>query len=101
MGWRQRWPQSAAQEERAERVWNSSYGVGAPRGILNLVWGLVATMLSVVLTAICAIAVAIAATMGKQHAVTVITRAWARGIIGVCGVKVQIEGLENLTGLKS
>ena len=79
----------------------SPYAAGAHRGIFNLAWGLVATMLSVLWTAPCAIAAAIVGMMGKQHAVTLITRAWGRGIIGVCGIKVQIEGLENLAGLKS
>jgi 1-acyl-sn-glycerol-3-phosphate acyltransferase len=79
----------------------SSYAAAAPRGIFNLVWGVVATLLSVVWTAICAIGAAIAALMHKPHAVTLVTRAWGRGIIAVCGIKVQIEGLENLAGLKS
>src|ERR1039458_8346609 len=74
---------------------------GAPRGVINPAWGLVATILSVLSTAPFADPAAIAATMGKQHAVTVISRAWGRGIIGLCGIKVQIEGLENLAGLKS
>jgi 1-acyl-sn-glycerol-3-phosphate acyltransferase len=52
-------------------------------------------------TAICGIGAAIAAMLDKPHAVTVITRAWGRGIIAVSGIKVQIEGLENLAGLKS
>ncbi len=79
----------------------SPYAAGARRGIFNLAWGIIATMLSVLWTAPFAIAAAIAATMGKHHAVTVITRVWGRGIIALCGVKVQIEGLENLAGLKS
>ena len=32
---------------------------------------------------------------------TLVTRAWGRGIITVSGIKVKIEGLENLAGLKS
>jgi 1-acyl-sn-glycerol-3-phosphate acyltransferase len=79
----------------------SPYTVAAPRGIFNLAWGVVATFLSVLWTAICAIAAATAAAMGKTHAVTVISRVWGRGIIGLCGINVQIEGLENLSGLKS
>ncbi len=62
---------------------------------------MVATSLSVLWTAICAIGAAIAAMMGRMHAVTVVSRAWGRGIIAVSGIKVQIEGLENLAGLKS
>jgi len=79
----------------------SSYTAAAPRGVFNLAWGVVATLLSVLWTVPCAIAAAIAATMGKMHAVTQISRVWGRVIIGLCGVKVQIEGLENLAGLKS
>ena len=79
----------------------SSYTAAAPRGVFNLAWGVAATALSVLWTAPCAVAAAIAGAMGKLHAVTLITRVWARAIIGVCGIKVQIEGLENLAGLKS
>jgi 1-acyl-sn-glycerol-3-phosphate acyltransferase len=79
----------------------SSYTAAAPRGIFNLAWGVVATFLSAVWTAICATGAALSALMNKPHWVTVVTRAWGRGIIAVCGIKVQIEGLENLAGLKS
>ena len=79
----------------------SSYTAVAPRGVFNLAWGVVATFLSAVWTAICATGAALSALMNKPHWVTVVTRAWGRGIIAVCGIKVQIEGLENLAGLKS
>ena len=79
----------------------SSYTVAAPRGVFNLVWGAIATLLSALWTAVCATGAAIAADMGKMHGVTVVSRAWGRGIIRLCGIKVQIEGLENLAGLKS
>ena len=79
----------------------SSYTAAPPRGIFNLAWGVVATFLSALWTMICATAAAIAALMNKPHAVTAVTRAWGRGIIAVCGIKVEIEGLENLTALKS
>jgi 1-acyl-sn-glycerol-3-phosphate acyltransferase len=79
----------------------SSYTAAAQRGIFNLAWGVVATVISVLWTAPFAIAAAILAAMGKLHALTLITRVWARGIIRFCGIKVQIEGLENLAGLNS
>lgn len=79
----------------------SPYTVAAPRGIFNLAWGVVATILSVLWTAVCAVIAAALAAMGKTHALTVISRAWGRGIIGLCGINVRIEGLENLAGLKS
>ncbi len=79
----------------------SSYTAAAPRGILNLAWGVVATFLSVIWTMICATGAAISALLNKPRWVTMVTRAWGRGIIAVCGIKVEIEGLENLAGLKS
>jgi 1-acyl-sn-glycerol-3-phosphate acyltransferase len=79
----------------------SSYTAAAPRGIFNLAWGIVATILSAIWTMICATGAALSALVNKPHWVTLVTRAWGRGIIEVCGIKVQIEGLENLTGLKS
>ncbi len=79
----------------------SSYTAAPPRGIFNLAWGVVATVLSAIWTMICASGAALSALMNKPHWVTVVTRAWGRGIIGVCGIKVEVEGLENLTGLKS
>ena len=79
----------------------SPYAASAPRGIFNFIWGLIATFLSVLWTAVCAIGAALGGMLGKHHAVTVITRWWGRGIIRTCGIRVEIEGLENLAGLKS
>ena len=79
----------------------SSYTAAPPRGIFNLAWGVVATTLAALWTMVCASGAAISALMNKPHWVTVVTRAWGRGIIAVSGIKVQIEGLENLAGLKS
>jgi 1-acyl-sn-glycerol-3-phosphate acyltransferase len=79
----------------------SSYTATPRRGIFNLAWGVVATFLSALWTAICAIGAASAALMNRPHWVTVVTRAWGRGIVAVSGIKVEIEGLENLDGLKS
>ena len=79
----------------------SPYTAAAPRGVFNLAWGVVATLLSVIWTGICAISAASAALINKPHWVTLVTRAWGRGIIAVSGIKVKIEGLENLDGLKS
>jgi len=79
----------------------SPYAAANRRGILNLVWGAIATLLSGLWTAICAVGAAIGAMLRTQHAVTVISRAWGRGIIRLCGIRVEIEGLENLDGLES
>jgi 1-acyl-sn-glycerol-3-phosphate acyltransferase len=79
----------------------SPLSAATPRGIVNLAWGSVATVISVLWTAVCATGAALSALAGRNHAVTLVTRAWGRGIIAVCGIRVKIEGLENLAGLKS
>jgi 1-acyl-sn-glycerol-3-phosphate acyltransferase len=85
----------------AERIETSAVAPAAPRGIVMTVWGAVATVLSILMTVVCAILAAIFAAMGAYHAITRLTRIWGRFIIAVCGVKVEIEGLENLAGLKT
>jgi len=76
----------------------SSYA-GPHRGGFNLVWGLIGTGLSVLWTVPCAILAAIFATTGQRHAVTVVSRLWGRVLIRLCGIRVEIEGMENLAGL--
>jgi len=71
------------------------------RGIIELAWGIFATFLCVLWTAISASLAALFAALAMPHAVTLVSRAWGRGIISVCGIKVEIEGLENIADLKS
>jgi 1-acyl-sn-glycerol-3-phosphate acyltransferase len=71
------------------------------RGIVNLVWGILATFLSVLWTAISATLAALFAALGMLHAVTLVSRGWGRGIILLCGIKVEMEGLENIADLSS
>jgi 1-acyl-sn-glycerol-3-phosphate acyltransferase len=73
----------------------------ASRGIVSLVWGILATLLSVLWTTISATLAALFAALGMPHAVTVVSRGWGRGIILVCGIKVEMEGLENIADLSS
>jgi 1-acyl-sn-glycerol-3-phosphate acyltransferase len=79
----------------------SSISAAPSRGPLNILWGVIATLLSGLYTAILAPIAAIAALMGRSHMVTLLTRLWGQLIINTCGVKVEIVGLENLAGLKS
>jgi 1-acyl-sn-glycerol-3-phosphate acyltransferase len=79
----------------------SSLPATTPRCPVSFLWGAVATLLSGIYTAILAPIAAIAALMGRSHAVTLLTRLWGWLIIRTCGVKVEIVGLENLAGLKS
>ena len=93
--------QRAKYSGMANHAQASPYAAASPRGIFNLAWGVAATVLSVLWTVPCAFAAATLAAIGKPHAITPVTRLWARAIIWFCGIKVQIEGLENLAGLKS
>lgn len=85
----------------ADQLEASSLPAAASRGPISLVWGTIATLLSVVYTAILGPCAAIAATFKWPHAVTLLSRLWGRLIIRTCGVRLEIEGLENLAGLKS
>lgn len=68
-------------------------------GIMRRMWGLAATILSVLYTVILAPFAALTAPFFHGHAVTHIGRLWARLIMRTCGVRLEIEGLENLAGL--
>jgi 1-acyl-sn-glycerol-3-phosphate acyltransferase len=71
------------------------------RSVIELVWGAVATAMAVVYTAIFAPLAALAGILGYPHLATPVTRMWARLILGTCGVRVEIDGLENLAGLQT
>jgi len=73
----------------------------APRGPLKWIWGAAATGLCVLVTAVLALGAAILAAIRRPHAVTSLTRFWGRLLIGICGVTVELQGLENLDGLRS
>ena len=77
----------------------SSYTAAAPRrGIFNLLWGVVVTILSAVWTMICATGASLSALMNQAALGDGGHAREGRGIIAVCGIKVEIEGLENLAG---
>ncbi len=73
----------------------------APVRMFKLAWGALATALGVLYTVILAPAAAIGARLGLHAAVSSVSRWWAWMIIRTCGVKVEIEGLEHVAGLKS
>jgi len=85
----------------ANQVEASSIQSAAPVRILKSVWGAAGSAMGLVYTIICAPLAAITARLGFNHLTSVISRVWARLIIGSCGIKVEIEGRENLRGLKS
>ncbi len=72
-----------------------------PRGIVELLWGAAATALAVFYTAALAPCAALVSMLGYPHLATPISRFWGWLILRTSGVKVEIEGLEHLAGLKS
>ena len=72
----------------------------AQRGIVEYIWGAVATVLAVVYTRLSRPAPRWSAA-GYPHLATPISRLWGWLITRTSGVKVEIEGLEHLAGLRS
>src|SRR5271170_3270313 len=73
--------------------------IGAPTGPFKFAWGVIATALSVLYTAVLAPFAALFAALDRPIWVCAVGRLWAWLIIRTCGVSVEIEGLENLAGL--
>src|SRR6266478_5021708 len=71
------------------------------RGIVEFIWGATATALAVFYTAALAPCAALVSVLGYPHLATPISRLWGWLILHTSGVKVEIEGLEHLAGLKS
>jgi 1-acyl-sn-glycerol-3-phosphate acyltransferase len=74
---------------------------GGPVRVLKSVWGAVGSAMGVVYTIVFAPIAAIGARLGFHRTTSSVSRLWARLIIRTCGIKIEIEGLENLRGLKS
>jgi 1-acyl-sn-glycerol-3-phosphate acyltransferase len=70
----------------------------APRGVGAVLWGAVATALSVLYTALLGLVAAFVAFIGYPHAVSGISRFWAHLILKTCGIRVEIEGMAHLVG---
>ncbi len=85
----------------ADHVDASSFPAPAQKTLLRTIWGAAATAGCVLLTVVLAPVAALLAAAGKLHAVTELTRWWAHRLIRMCGVKVQIENLDELRRLKS
>jgi len=93
--------QTAQIRAMANHVEASRLQSPAPVRMLKSVWGAFGSVMGLGYTMICAPLAAIFARLGYKHMASVVSRAWARLIIVTCGVKVEVEGLENLRGLKS
>jgi 1-acyl-sn-glycerol-3-phosphate acyltransferase len=71
------------------------------RGVVEFIWGATATALAVFYTAALAPCAALVGLFGYPHLATPISRLWGWLIVHTSGVKVEIDGLEHLAGLKS
>ncbi len=69
--------------------------------LLLRAWGVVATILSVLYTALLLIPAWSSTRLGRGHWVTPITRLWTWLIFRTCWIRDEIEGLEHLRGLDS
>jgi 1-acyl-sn-glycerol-3-phosphate acyltransferase len=79
----------------------SGRSLSASAGPLKVLWGGLATVLSVLYVALLAPVGALFAAMGFSSAVDRLARVGFRLIMRTCGVKLEIQGLENLAGLHS
>src|SRR5260370_6923297 len=70
-------------------------------GIIRRLWGVIATVLSVLYTAILLIPAAIVAPFDHGHLVSPLMRLWSRMILLTCGIKIELDDLENLDALDS
>jgi 1-acyl-sn-glycerol-3-phosphate acyltransferase len=70
-------------------------------GVLRRVWGVIATILSVLYTVALAGPAAIGAFFADGRGASGIIRFWAGLILRTCAISVELEGLENLAGLDS
>jgi 1-acyl-sn-glycerol-3-phosphate acyltransferase len=68
-------------------------------GIASRWWGAIATILSVLYTAIICVPVALLAELNDGHYVSPLMRLWARLIFHTCGISAEVTGLEHLQGL--
>ena len=77
-------------------------GALLPRAnILARAWGVVATILSVLYTAILLLPAWTSARLGRGHWVTPVMRLWTWLIFRTCVIRATVEGLEHLRGLDS
>ena len=65
-------------------------------GPMRWLWGVIATILSLLYTVIFSIPSALASFFDHGHAATPIIRAWSWCIIRTCGIRIEMDGLENL-----
>ena len=68
-------------------------------GLLMRLWGVAATILSVLYTVVISIPTFAVCFFADGHWVTPLSELWAWLIVRTCGIRVEVEGIENLDGL--
>ncbi len=71
------------------------------RGMPVYLWGVVATVLSLLYTVILLPPATIASLFADGHLCTPIFRMWAWLIFRTCGISAEIDGMDNLRGVES
>jgi 1-acyl-sn-glycerol-3-phosphate acyltransferase len=69
--------------------------------VLRRVWGVAATIVSILITAVLSFFVALSALFYQGHPATPLIKLWAWLLLRTCGVRCEIEGLEHLEGLEN
>jgi 1-acyl-sn-glycerol-3-phosphate acyltransferase len=67
-------------------------------GLIRRIWGVIATILSVIILFVFLIPAAIV-TRFNSHLVTPLQKLMSRIILTLCGIEVEVRGLENLAGI--
>jgi 1-acyl-sn-glycerol-3-phosphate acyltransferase len=75
-----------------------AHSASAGPGLLLGIWGIIATILSVIILFIFLIPAAIVAPF-NSHLVTPLQKLMSWIILTLCGIEVDVRGLENLTGI--
>jgi 1-acyl-sn-glycerol-3-phosphate acyltransferase len=70
-------------------------------GWLRRIAGVVATITALLLTSVLGVAAAVGSFIAEGHGTSPVMSLWAWSLLRVCGVKVEVSGLENLDGLDS
>ncbi len=70
-------------------------------GILNRVWGVTATILALIYTTVLGVPAAFLSLFRQGHLVTPVIRVWSWLILHTCGVRMEVEGIENLEQFES
>jgi len=76
-----------------------SFASTSPARLIRSAWGAIATAACVLLTGLLAFPAVVLARFGQLRSLTDLTTVWALALINVCGIRVEIEGLERVRDL--